>query len=221
MRSPVAIVSLILAGFAGSAAMAADLPVKAPAPSYQPEAVTTWTGFYIGANLGYGWAHVGTSDFSNDLNGVIGGGQLGYNWQTGAWVIGIEGDFQGSGESRSDVGTVGGTTFNVDQSIPWFATLRGRIGYAFGPAMIYFTGGGAWENYKLSVSAPGGSVNDNTTKTAWTIGGGGEWMFAPRWSAKLEYLFMDTDDTSVTLLGTTFTGHAQNNIIRAGVNYHF
>jgi outer membrane immunogenic protein len=87
--------------------------------------------------------------------------------------------------------------------------------------MFYLTGGGAWKNYKLSVSAPGGSVSDNETKTAWSIGGGAEWMFAPKWSAKLEYLYMDTGDTSVTLLGTTFTGHAQNNIVRVGVNYHF
>ena len=76
-------------------------------------------------------------------------------------------------------------------------------------------------NYELDVTAPGGSVSDHTTKAAWTIGAGVEWMFVPRWSAKLEYLYMDTSDTSVTLFGTNFTGHAQDNIVRAGVNYHF
>ena len=184
-------------------------PIVAPA--------ITWTGFYLGANVGYGWADVGVSGASSNLTGVIGGGQIGYNWQTGPLVIGIEGDFQGSGESRSD--TVG--IFTVDQDIPWFATLRGRIGYATGPWLFYFTGGAAWENYKLSVSGLGTTVSDNATKTAWTIGGGAEWMFEPNWSAKVEYLYMDTDDTTVTLFGTTFTGRAKNNIVRVGVNYHF
>ena len=220
MRTALTLSALALT-MLGSAAMAADLPVKAPPMMTVQESATNWTGFYVGANLGYGWARVGSAGFSNDLNGIIGGGQLGYNWQTGPLVFGIEGDFQGADESRSDTGTIGGIPYTVDQSIPWFATLRGRIGYATGPFLLYFTGGAAWENYKLSVSAPGGSVSDDATKTAWTIGGGGEWMFAPQWSAKLEYLYMDTGDTSVTLFGNTFTGHAQNNILRVGVNYHF
>ena len=220
MRRTSAIAAVALAALS-STAFAADLPVKAPQRMMTEESAVNWTGLYLGANVGYGWASVGTALGSNDLNGIIGGGQIGYNWQTGPLVLGIEGDFQGSGESRSDSGTIGAIPFTVDQNIPWFATLRGRIGYAFGPTMFYFTGGGAWENYKLSVSSGAASVSDNDTKTAWTIGGGAEWMFAPKWSAKLEYLYMDTGDTSVTLLGTTFTGHAQNNIVRVGVNYHF
>ena len=221
MKSRVILLASTILMVAASSAFAADLPVKAPPSMIQQESVTTWTGFYVGANLGYGWANVGTSGVSNDLTGVIGGGQLGYNWQTGPLVFGIEGDFQGSGESRSDSATILGTTFAVDQKIPWFATLRGRIGYAWGPAMLYFTGGASWQNYKLSVSALGTTVSDDSTKTGWTLGGGGEWMFAPQWSAKVEYLYMDTGDTDVTLFGTTFTGRAKNNVIRAGVNYHF
>jgi len=64
-------------------------------------------------------------------------------------------------------------------------------------------------------------VEDNTTKSGWTIGAGAEWMFDPHWSAKLEYVYMDTGDTDVTLFGTTFTGRAKNNVVRGGVNYHF
>lgn len=205
----------------GCPAFAADLPVKAP-PPVQQEVVTTWTGFYLGGNVGYGWANVGaTGGASSDLDGIIGGGQLGYNWQTGPLVIGIEGDFQGADESRSDTTIIGGVPYTVDQNIQWFATLRGRIGYAWGPAMLYFTGGGSWQNYKLSVSALGSTVDDNTTKSGWTIGGGGEWMFTPHWSAKLEYLYMDTGDTDVTLFGNTFSARAKNNIVRVGLNYHF
>ena len=219
MRCASGCVAVIVASL-GSAAVAADLPRKAP--SYiAPEPVMTWTGFYIGANAGYGWANVSTGGISSDLKGFIGGGQLGYNWQTGAWVFGVEGDFQGANEKHSDTGTILGIDFTVDQKIQWFATARGRIGYAFDAWLLYFTGGAAWQNYKLSVSALGTSVDDNTTKMGWTLGGGIEWMFMPRWSAKLEYLYMDTGDTDVTLFGTTFTGRAKNNIARIGVNYHF
>lgn len=219
MRRMLGIVAILVGGL-GSSAMAADLPVKAPAPQVVAP-TTTWTGFYIGGNVGYGWADVGVEGASNNLTGVIGGGQLGYNWQTGPVVFGVEGDFQGADESRTDTVTALGVAFTVDQHIQWFATLRGRLGYSWGPAMLYVTGGAAWQNYKLSVSALGTSVSDDTTRTGWTVGGGGEWMFAPNWSAKLEYLYMDTGDTDVTLFGDTFTGHAKNNIVRVGVNYHF
>ena len=210
---------LVLAG----QAYAADIPYKAPPPDpmLSPAPVMTWTGFYVGANVGYGWADVGVEGFSSDLDGIIGGGQIGYNYQMGQWVLGVEGDFQGSAESRSDTGTVLGIAFTLDQQIQWFATLRGRIGYAFGPWMIYATGGAAWQNYELSVSALGTTVSDDATKLGWTIGGGAEWMFAPQWSLKGEYLYMDTGDTDVTLFGVTFTGRAQNHIGRVGVNYHF
>jgi|SRR6185312_3810780 outer membrane immunogenic protein len=200
-------------------AYAADLPMKAPmaAPAYVAP-VATWTGFYLGPNIGGGWANVDVGGVSSNLNGVIGGGQLGYNWQTGNFLIGIEGDFQGSSQAVSN--TVGADT--VDQRLPWFATLRGRVGYVAGPLLFYFTGGGAWANYKLEVTDPGGTTaSDNATKTAWTIGGGLEWMFVPKWSAKIEYLYLDTGERSVTLFGNTFTGRARDNIVRVGLNYHF
>jgi len=201
-----------------SYAYAADLPVKAPAvaPVYAPP-VATWTGFYLGPNVGWGWADVDVGGVSSNLNGIIGGGQIGYNWQTGNFLIGIEGDFQGSSQAVND--TAAGVT--VDQRLPWFATLRGRIGYVAGPLLVYFTGGGAWANYRLEVSQAGTTVSDDATKTAWTIGGGVEWMFAPKWSAKAEYLYLDTGDRSVNLFGNTFTARARDNIVRVGLNYHF
>jgi outer membrane immunogenic protein len=218
-RIAVALLTLVSTG---SVAFAADMPRKAPIAPAPAPLVYTWTGFYVGVNLGYGWARASTGGVtSNNIDGVIGGGQLGYNWQTGNLLLGLEGDFQGSGQRRSDSGAIGGVTFTVDQKIPWFATLRGRLGYAAGPWLFYGTGGAAWVNYKLSVSALGTTVSDDATKAAWTAGGGVEWMFAPKWSAKLEYLYIDTGSTSVTLFGTTFNGRARDNIVRAGLNYHF
>ena len=218
----------LLAGVAlacvSSYALAADLPAreysKAPSP-LAPEPVYTWTGLYIGANAGYGWATTSSSDSggsgSNDLNGFVGGGQIGYNWQAGNLVLGVEGDFQGSAQKRSD--TVLGVT--VDQKIPWFATARGRIGYAADSLLIYATGGAAWVNYKVSGTYLGVTVSDDASKTAWTVGGGVEWMFAPKWSVKAEYLYMDTGDRTVTLFGVPFSGRAKDNVVRVGANFHF
>jgi outer membrane immunogenic protein len=204
---------------------AADLPAAAPPPAQVIPVQPTWTGFYAGLNAGYGWANTSATlpgfTGSSNLDGFVGGGQLGYNWQSGNLLLGIEGDFQGSTQSRSDSGTVGGVFFTVDQDLPWLATIRGRIGYANGPWLVYATGGAAWVNYKLSATALGTTVSSDATRAAWTVGGGVEWMFVPRWSAKLEYLYVDTDSVSVTLFGVPFTGRAKDNIVRAGVNYHF
>lgn len=206
---------------ASASAFAADLPRKAP--YYAPAPVMMWSGFYAGANAGYGWASVDnvTTSGASDLNGFLGGIQAGYNWQINSFVFGIEGDFQGSTQKKSDDVSVGGIAFTLDQKIPWFATARGRLGYAMGPWMLYATGGAAWVNYKLTVSALGASANDDVTKTAWTAGGGLEWMFIPNWSAKLEYLYFDTGNTSATLFGVTFDTRAKENIVRLGLNYHF
>jgi outer membrane immunogenic protein len=219
---------LATAALAGTASLAsaADLSVRRSI-TRTPEIITaapawTWTGFYGGVNVGYAWSSGSDPNFTSNMSGVIGGGQLGYNWQTGMFVLGIEGDFQGSDQHRSDTGVLGGLTYTVDRRIPWFATLRGRAGITTGPMLFYFTGGGAWLNYQLTSTTAGfGSVSDNATTTAWTIGGGAEWMFAPRWSAKLEYLYLDGRDRSVVLNGNTFTGRARDNVVRVGVNYHF
>lgn len=203
-----------------ASASAADLPRKAI--PYEPVPAFSWTGFYVGLNAGYGWANVNNGDAtSSNINGFVGGGQIGYNWQLNSFVLGVEGDFQGTLQKQSTGATVAGIGFTVDQKIPWFGTARGRLGYAWGPWMIYGTGGAAWVNYKLTISALGAEVTDNTTKTAWTAGGGVEWMFIPNWSAKVEYLYIDTGNTTASLFGVNFDTRAKENLVRAGINYHF
>lgn len=203
-------------------AYAADMPVKSYGPA-APIAVRTWQGFYVGGNAGYGWASVDntTTDGASDLKGFVYGGQVGYNWQFNSIILGVEGDFNGSTQKKSDDVSVLGIGFTIDQKIPWFATARARLGYAFGPWMVYATGGAAWVNYQLTVSAAGASASDDVTKTAWTAGGGLEWMFAQQWSAKLEYLYFDTGNTTATLFGVDFDTRAKDNIVRMGINYHF
>jgi outer membrane immunogenic protein len=212
-----------------SIACAADLPrsvYKAPA---MVAPVFSWTGFYIGANVGYGWgsgdgtATVGgiTGPISGSSNGVIGGGQIGYNWQTGPIVFGVEADFQGSGVE----GNVTGPGFiNGRQSTDWFGTIRGRLGYAWDRTMLYATGGGVYsDNHIKGTSTINGLAFDNSqTSWSWTVGGGVEHMFMPNWSAKIEYLYIGTPDSVPTAPFTTaLSGSVHGNVIRGGINYHF
>jgi outer membrane immunogenic protein len=201
-------------------ASAADLPAKAPAVPYI--APYNWTGFYIGANIGYGWGRVSDDlGMSSNLNGVIGGGQIGYNWQTNNLVLGIETDFQGSGQRASANGFVLGVPVTVTGRIRYFGTVRGRIGYAWDRWMVYATGGWAYTNVGLDLNTPFGSASSNTTKSGATVGGGVEWAFAGPWTAKAEYLYIDTGTQSVTLLGVTENARIRNHIARVGVNYRF
>jgi outer membrane immunogenic protein len=244
--------SLIAAAlFLGSPAVssAADLPQKAPSMIASVSAFS-WTGFYIGANVGYGWGKFdGTSTITGNtvvgttstpgsvtMNGINGGGQLGYNWQTGALVLGIEGDFQGSGERHSSTMGCGvGCTFNSTTKLDSFATVRGRLGWTpFDRGLIYVTGGWAWmhgnNNQSLTAGGVTATLIDMTaSKSGWTIGGGYEQMLWDRWSAKIEYLYMQADSVTGTsaipaaIGGGTFTttGRMTNNVVRLGANYHF
>ena len=175
-----------LASFVATGALAADLPMKTPytkAPAYV-EPVFNWTGFYVGGNLGYSWGNSdnsttitrfntglpllgalnGTNTSSNNVNGVIGGGQFGYNWQMQNWLFGLEADIQGSGERGSssitclgcsDDGTDIVTTLN--QRLDWFGTARGRVGALVTPdvLLLYATGGLAYGEVKVGGSVSG------------------------------------------------------------------
>jgi outer membrane immunogenic protein len=223
--SGVALGALVMA----APAMAADMPVKAPkAPIVLPY---SWTGFYVGANVGYSWgrastdfaatslAAFGVGGFSQTqhLNGVIGGGQLGYNWQANnQWVFGLEADFQGSGEKASDpraplsfdIDLAETTvTFTANQTleakIKWFGTVRGRVGYLVTPTvLLYGTGGLAYGRIEVnsiqSVTATGlgtvaSTVGNAETKFGWTAGAGVEGAIPNTrdWTWKVEYLYID------------------------------
>jgi outer membrane immunogenic protein len=190
---------------------AADMPVKAPVKM----AAFDWSGFYIGANIGgsFGqtstdWNFAGTSlgSTSGKLDGPLGGFQGGYNWQVGKYVFSMEADFTGTGQKGGSTLTFsptgGGTFANVnDVKLPWFGTIRGRIGAT--PAegwLVYFTGGAAYGDIRSDVTssnAPAGApvtmvtANANTVHTGWTIGGGVEAATMGNWTARLEYLYVD------------------------------
>jgi outer membrane immunogenic protein len=181
-----------------------SMPTKAPAyvaPIYN------WTGPYIGISGGYGW---GSSDFG-DPDGGIFGATLGYNWQMGALIAGIEGDISWSGLDGN--GTVAAIPSSVNND--WLGTVRGRLGYNGGRWMPYITGGLAVGNIDASIAGVGSS---NSTELGWTVGAGIEAAISGPWTVKLEYLYVDLGE------GDSIAGAEPDlttNIVRVGLNYRF
>ena len=215
----------ILAGIAAVlmaplAARAADLPrpYKAPAGIVAP-AYANWTGFYVGINGGYGF---GTSTWdvpavSPDPKGAMAGGTVGYNFQTGQWVWGLETDIDWSGMKGDATCGAGSCTTKND----WLGTARGRLGFAgWNDWLPYITAGAAYGDVKAE-NAAGASASK--TQIGWTAGVGLEYALRSSWSVKLEYLYADLGkfDCGATCGAATDNVSFKANMIRAGVNYRF
>jgi outer membrane immunogenic protein len=236
---------------ASGSAMAADLSRAAPAPVYTKAPmmpVFTWTGFYIGGNLGGAWAHRDVTDslfglnFSNgnNNNGVfIAGGQVGGNYQFNNFVVGVEGTFDwaaNNNNTTTGIAVPGGNIIQVTSNNTWLSTLAGRFGVAFDRVLVYGKGGGAWignNSFTVTNVTTGASFtgsNSNTT-TGWVVGAGVEWAFAPNWTVKAEYDFIGLGGRSFTIpagspapfaAGDTFTTGSNNvQMATVGVNFLF
>ena len=174
-------------------ASAADLASRpyTKAPPLSP--AINWTGFYIGAMGGYA--------FDSSNGGGFGGGTVGYNWQASQFVFGIEVDAAGASIKDSQTGFIGIVPFTVEDKMNALGSVTGRVGVAMDAVLFYAKGGYAWANNKLSVTAPGLVASDTKVHSGYTIGGGIEYMFAPNWSAKAEYMFTHLDSQTYTLGG--------------------
>ena len=203
-------------GLAASQASAADLPRKAP-PAPPPPPPLTWTGCYIGANVGGAWGRIslegpfgGTFDRSTSNASFVGGGQIGCDYQfAGGWVIGFRNMFDGTTNSRDRTFNVVGPGPNFataagtsEIKMQWFDALTGRIGYSWQPnSLLYFQGGAVWARVQADLAlTTTNSVTGATTftegsisktKTGWTIGGGWEYRFSPQWSVFIEGNYYD------------------------------
>jgi outer membrane immunogenic protein len=227
-------------GLAASQALAADLPRKAPPkPLPPPPPPITWTGCYIGGNVGgifgQGDATFRNVEVSRHQSGFAGGGQIGCDYQfAGGWVIGIRNMFDGTSlkRDRTFIDPVTGFSGTADTRLSWFDTLTGRIGYAFAPSwLLYGQGGVAWAKNSADITFNGFDLGSfDRTRTGWTAGGGVEWMFARGWSAFLEGNYMDFGDHDhnvVTPLvplcaaGCAFSTKATAATVLVGVNYRF
>lgn len=229
---------MLLAGLAAGAwsscALAADLgpytPPRHEEPIYEPvreRGAWNWQGLYLGANAGYAWGNDNSAYYggpgggAGTLNpdGWYAGGQIGYNVQFNWLVLGVEADLQGA--DISDSTALGAGFSGVTTDIDWFSTVRGRIGYAAGPTLVYFTGGWAFANLDQSISAPGVSMSKEEVASGYTLGGGLEWQFAPNWSLKTEYLYVDLGEQTLSGPTGTYTTDTDFHTVRAGVNFHF
>lgn len=206
------IVAGLGAALLATSAIAADLPRKSNpvAPAFTRAPAFSWTGFYAGVNAGYGFGGftgVGSGIFS-DPSGFVGGAQIGYNYQVNQMVIGLETDLQYTGVSGKNAAAKG--------RLPYFGTVRGRLGIAIDRLMPYVTAGYAYGGTNLTV---GGAGSSSTLHHGYVIGGGLEYAFTNNWTAKVEGLYMDLGEKRV--LGNTRKIGLESGIVRAGVNYKF
>jgi outer membrane immunogenic protein len=242
------LVALLCAFFGiGGSAFAADLPPAAPprAPvTYVPAVVPVynWSGFYIGLNGGWGFATGNinytvsggplsgdTATGSGHINGGIFGGQIGAQYQADWAVLGIEGDWDWSGQSKTDnVGCGIGCTVNRTIKIGDVATIRARLGYAMDRVLVYGTGGVAFTQTSDNITVNGGPTvfNASTWNTGWTAGAGVEFAFFQNWTAKVEYLYVGSklnQSGTIPVIGGTLTesGNFHDNLIRAGINFKY
>jgi outer membrane immunogenic protein len=242
-----------------ASANAADMYVPGPVgPGGYKDApwAPSWAGFYAGVNGGGAWdansqnilltatpplGGYPATVSGTHASGGFGGGQIGYNWQ-GVWhphlVFGVEADIQGAGVDGSFSPKVinrFGDTVSAKKELDYFGTLRGRIGYAFGNALVYGTGGFAYGGLKnqlvdvLTVPPTGtATMQKDSTATGYVVGGGIEYLISPRWSVKAEYQYIDLGSYKLSAPEvppsgfTLSTNKIDNtfNTVRAGINYH-
>jgi outer membrane immunogenic protein len=221
-------------------AFAADLPARtAPAAPVVYAPAFTWTGFYVGLNAGYGWAD-GTDVFVTRPTGVVdsftggsnggftGGGQLGYNWQSGAFVFGLEADIQ-----YADFGsalTYGVYPLSGSEGNYW-GSVRGRLGYAIDRTLLYVTGGLAYGDVGTQLN----SFSSGDTQAGWVLGAGVEYAFTNNWTGRIEGLWLNIDRSNaggtITIpagaavpAGVYGVGARASNefgVVRAAINYKF
>jgi outer membrane immunogenic protein len=189
-----------------------------------------WTNVYVGLNAGaafgdfsgnakYGPFTVESPSLSG--SGFAGGGQVGAQIQYLHTVLGIEADFQGSAQDHSDTFNVVGVPVTVSEKMPWFSTIRGRVGWALDNVLLYGTGGMAIVDGKISGTALGVTLSKENSNIGWTAGGGVEWAFAPHWTAKAEYLYIDSGNIELfNIGGVELNGRIQDNFVRGGINYY-
>ena len=204
--------TVAIAALGSANALAADMGQR---PAYKAPVMMapapTWTGCYIGANIGGAFGNASATDISSgaeisgDGSGFAGGGQIGCDYQfSGGFVVGIRNMFDGTSNKKS--GTFPATAFAGNPAVAnfnnqWFDTLTARLGYTVAPAwLLYFQGGGAWAHTSTNVTVGGVQFGQTSnTRSGWTIGGGIEWMLRNNIVLGLEYDY-------TVLSGTTLSG---------------
>ncbi len=238
--------TVAFAALAGSA-LAADLPSTKEAPVYvAPVPAFSWTGFYIGADIGgafasTNWTSLGTGvSHTFDNSGVMGGGYIGYNYQLNPnFVLGVEGDFQGTSASGSyswsqtigqyPITAVSTDTYNAKTSLDWLAAINGRLGISYDRALFYAIGGAAWAGESDTLSATNSfagflwSGSNSKTLSGYDIGAGVDYAFTPNWVGRVEYRYYDFGNTTwyPTVSSFGVRDRTDVNTVRVGLSYLF
>jgi outer membrane immunogenic protein len=221
--------SVLLAALSGTA-LAADLPSRAPPPVYvPPPPIFTWTGFYVGLEAGdqFGRSSTGIvtgagAQPSYFPNGFVGGGFAGYNYQISQFVVGVEGNVDGSTYRGSGVDTVTGAVRSTREDVD--GSIRGRVGYAWNRILIFGTGGAAIASIRNTTTLGGAIDQFDTTRVGWTAGGGLEYAIDNNWAIRGEYLYSDyghITEFEATTTGDTINKHETDNKVMLGVSYKF
>ncbi len=227
------------------ASFAADLPSRKAPATYAPAPIFTWTGFYVGADIGGGWTidtgrirnAAGVPQGTENLgaSGVVGGLYAGYNYQvSNAFVLGLEVDIDATSISQtSNTNTFQGPNVNADkESLPWQGSLRGRLGYAISNVLLYATGGLAFAQINTSyttIAAPASQASFSGMRAGWMVGGGLEYAFDTNWIGRFEYRYSKfspfTDGVPNGIgngLGGLNVRHSvSENAVRVGIAYTF
>jgi outer membrane immunogenic protein len=236
--------SFVALTMGGSAAIAADMPLKAP----PPPVVWSWTGCYIGIEGGGAWGRsrhdglfpglAGLNEITPrfDVSGGLAGVEYGCNQQFGGnWVFGIEGDWswtnkRGSSNETGPAGVLAGTTAWSDETKEkWISTTRARVGWAWDRTWLYVTGGLASAKVQANVTIPVlGTFSDSHTLYGWTVGAGLEYAFWNNWSLKAEYLYVRLENQAYQFMATPLFPAFQrgalnldNHIVRVGLNWRY
>jgi outer membrane immunogenic protein len=217
--------------FAGTA-MAADMRVKAPAPPPPPPAFS-WSGFYIGGNIGGAWSNVeiinattGASFNTSGTSGFMGGGQVGFNFQASSFVFGVEFDGDWTDLKRtSGVLAVGAAALQAEARTNGVTSLAARFGFAADRFFLYGKAGVGWVSNELIVRdlITGASVSATNSNSGFLWGIGGEYAFTPNWTVKLEYDHINLDDRRVIapVVGNQIIGKRDIDLFKFGFNYKF
>jgi outer membrane immunogenic protein len=250
---PAIVLATVAASASMSGASAADLPRKSVAPQqFIAPPLFTWTGFYVGINGGYvfetgksqltgtsallGTGFAPSGNVKTLGNGFTAGGTVGYNYQIGSVVFGLEADLAYVDLGKRVSTTLGPLTTTLAQETSYLGTVRGRLGYAFDRVLVYGTGGLAYGDQKASTTITGlgsqwtGGKSD--TRFGYALGGGVEYAFTNNWTVKAEYLYYDLGKSTyasplvsgpgagAAVFGTS-KAENRGNIVRAGINYKF
>lgn len=235
-------IAAIVLGASVSSALAADLKIPVKVSPLASVAVYDWMGCYVGANIGGGWARqevidqeqgLANTSFGSDTGtGIVGGGQVGCDYQVGNWVLGVQGLFNGAGIKANHINPLN-SLFTLTNKVSWLATATGRLGYTIVPStLLYVRGGAVWigdhtdqagviDDILVTMATP------DKTFGGWTVGGGLECMFAPNWSVFVEYDYVGLGTNRITFTrntdGATFPVDLKSSvhIVMAGLNFHF